>query len=97
MSIIFTSSSTPTSLSDLNSMLASAGGLEGLMNKTIKHSLLNTAAFELCVVTPPDGQRYYVIEYFCEQSNEEKTYVASNYDEAEAFIAERLEGYHAAA
>lgn len=97
MSIIYTSSSTPKSLADLENNLASEGGLQGLMNKTINHSLLKTSAFELCLITPPDGQRHYTVEYFCTKDNVDKVFIANNYHEAKAFIATLLEDYHAAA
>lgn len=86
MSITLTSSSTPVSLSHLDEKLAREGGLQGLMNKTIKHSLIKTHYFELSLVTPPDGQRHYVIDYFDVTDNGPKTKILNTYEEAQAVL-----------
>lgn len=88
MNITFTSSSTPTSFAHLQEKLTKEGGISGLMNRTIKQSLLKTMVFELSVVTEPKSTPYFEVSFFDYSKQDTETLRANSEAEVEAILVE---------
>jgi hypothetical protein len=86
MNITFSTSSTPKSFNHLQEQLTKNGGISGLVNQTIKQSLIRTFVFELYCVSCPTEPRYYLVEFFQDDKSQSKR--ANNEIEVEAIIAD---------